>query len=140
MVRNGRGEGISPSSVPPPSRQRHGQFSCMFMLSRLTHLQPPYPGPALLCCPGEVQSLLPVPEQVTSTDNSPALMTPGPALWTAIGGKGQGLQRASLPCSHCHTADKLWGQLSHAQGDSPALGHQCVVPVRCRASLWIAPA
>lgn len=53
----------------PPDR-RQGQLSLAHYLV-LAHLHTPCPGPALLCCPGEVQG------------------------WSALAGKGQG----QLPCS-----------------------------------------
>lgn len=69
----------------------------------LAHLQPWQPGPVLLCCPGQVQGLTSqVLQQVRDRASSPVLMTPGPALPPAVGGKGQRGWRASLPCpSHC---------------------------------------
>lgn len=51
VMDEGGKEGVPPSSTPPPSRQEAG-------LVFLHSAQPPQPGPALLCCPGEVQGLL----------------------------------------------------------------------------------
>lgn len=53
------------------------------------HLQPSDLGPGLLCCPGEGQgSLSQGLHQVRGRAGSPALMTPGPSLPPALGGKG----------------------------------------------------
>ena len=114
--------GISPLTTSPA-----------FLLCGPSHQQPPYHPPP--CIQGQfypaawARCRASCPECNTACDNL------WPALLPALGGKRQGLGNASFPRLHCHTADKLWGQLSPAQGDSPALGHQCVVPVRCRASL-----
>jgi hypothetical protein len=46
--------------------------------------------------------------------SSPTLVIPGTVLPAAIGGERQGKGERCLYCScHC-TADKLWGQLAHA--------------------------
>jgi hypothetical protein len=62
------------------------------------------PGPALLCCPGEVQGPLSQVLLKRGKDSLPALMTPGPALLTPTGGDGVGgrvspVVGPALPCS-----------------------------------------
>lgn len=46
-------EGITPFSMLLPRRQEAGQVTLMPLGP--AHVQPPHPGPALLCCPAEVQ-------------------------------------------------------------------------------------
>jgi hypothetical protein len=59
------------------------------------------PGPELLCASGEVQSLLSsVLQLVRDRARSHALITPGPALATAIGSKGWSWDICPHPC-HC---------------------------------------
>lgn len=86
---------------------------------------PTPPVPTLLGCPGEVQSLLSLALQlVRSLTRSPILMTPGPALPHATGGKGWG-KRTSLPLPYHHIADEGWGQNSQGHGLMTGSMHSC---------------
>lgn len=65
------------------------QLSHSCVLRALLPAPPPNPGSALLCGPGEVQGLLfHMLQLVRDRNSSSALMTLGPALLSAVGGKG----------------------------------------------------
>lgn len=82
-----REEGVSPLSMSVSDKRCRLSFTHTLRVT----------GPALLCCPGKVKGLLSrVLQQVKGWASSPTLMTWGPALLPAIGGKEQGAGSVSL--------------------------------------------
>lgn len=84
--------------------------------------------PHLLCCPGEVQSLLFQPQQqMRGRASSPALITSRPPLLPVLGGKM--VVVCHLSFTHVATEQTSGrGQFSHTHALSLAPVHLCILP------------
>lgn len=113
----GRDEDVSVLFTPPLSKQEARlafSHSCCEASSPISSTS----RPALLCCPGKVQSWLSLLlQQVRGRDSCRALMILlGITLMPTAGGKGKRESKCSLPHQdHCIT-NKKQGQLSHSLG------------------------